>query len=144
MFARLCRPGAHPGIELADLHASWIFAVEANDPIVTVAAHVDEPSATGHVIFLRVEHFFRYVFGMGAGNHTEIGTKQIDALPAKILIGDEVAVVAHMVDPGHDRKIGGKLPSYVHARHAVFRPHIDDRAQIGGETDAGVVFVTIV
>ena len=62
----------------------------------------------------------------------------------QILIGDEIAVVAHVVDPGHDRKIGGKLPRDVHARHAVFRSHVDDRAQIGGETDAGVVFVMIV
>ena len=81
---------------------------------------------------------------MGAGDDAEIGTKQIQAFPMQILIGDEVAVVAHMVDPGHDRKIGGKLPRDVHARHAVFWSHVDDGTQIRGETDSGVVFVMIV
>src|SRR6267378_3440146 len=144
MFARLGRPGAHARIELADLHACWHFAVEANDPIVTVATHVDEPSSAGHVILLRVKHFFRYVLGVGAGNDAEIGTKQIDAFPVQILIGDEVAVVAHVVDPSHDRKIGGKLPCDIHARHAVFWSHVNDWTQIGGETNTGVVFVMIV
>ena len=71
MFAWFGRPGAHSRIELADLHACRHFAVEANDPIVTVAAHVDEPSSAGHIILLSVEHFFRYVFGVGAGNDAE-------------------------------------------------------------------------
>src|ERR1700733_14771179 len=48
-----------------------------------------------------------------------------------------------MIDPSHDRKIGGKLPRYIHARHAVLWSHVDDWAQIGAETDASVVFVMI-
>ena len=103
MLARLGGPGAHAGIELAHLHACRIFRVEADDPVVAVAAHVDETTAAGDIILLRVEHPFRNVFGVRAGHHAEIGPKEVSAFAMQILVGDEIAVVAHVVEPGHDR-----------------------------------------
>jgi len=76
---------------------------------------------------------------MGAGPATFI-----HALSVQILVGDEVAIVTHMTDPGHDRQIGGKLPRDIHARHAIFRPHVDDRPRVRGEANARIVLMVIV
>ena len=128
------RTSMHSGLSLG----------EADDPVIAVAAHVDEAAAVGDIVFLRIEHALGDIFGMGAGDDAVVGAQNVDAFAMQIFIGDVVAVVAHVVDPGDDREIGRKLPGDVHARHAVFRPHVDDRTQIGREADAGAILEMVV
>src|SRR5258708_5294688 len=55
-LARIGLPGSRAGIELADLHAMRFALAQARDPVIAIAARIDQPTALAQKILGGIQH----------------------------------------------------------------------------------------
>ena len=103
MLARPRLPRTRPGFQLAHLHHPRFLIPEADAPVETVGAEIQQPAAVREVILRRVQHLLGIVFVVRAVQHDAVGLQRGDAIAVQILIGDDVVIVFHCFQPADDR-----------------------------------------
>ena len=112
IFAGVGAPGSDARFaspHLGDYTASQclIGRVVGVDPIPAVRAHVHEAAAALHVIMQRIELRPAVVLGMRSGNDDVVVFKAGETVIADVLVGDDVVLVSHLLQPIDQCKSAG-------------------------------------